>query len=284
MDKIILAFEFSERSNSSLEFALNIAEKTNSVLEIVWVDNTLDDLVEIEKETIHQHFEEILRNIVSQNSDRMPQGCLTYSIINGNVGEALSEKASFEEAALIVVGSHNKGKVFETRWTHTTASHLAHISKTPILSVPIDCEYNDMKTIIFPVDFNFSTRQKAPMVVWLAKMFKSFVYILGLKTATERSHIEKIKEYTYQVRSFLINNQISCEVVFRHADSLSKEILSFSAEKNADLIAVMTTQETAISNLLLGTYTHQLILQSAIPLLIVQPLNINTFGKENLGG
>ena len=72
------------------------------------------------------------------------------------------------------------------------------------------------------------------MVVWLAKMFKSFVYIFGLKTATERSHIEKIKEYTYQVRSFLINNQISCEVVFRHADSLSKEILLFSAEKNAD--------------------------------------------------
>ena len=52
MDKIILGYDFTENSESALNMALILAEKGNCALEIVWVDDTLDDTVQIAKETI----------------------------------------------------------------------------------------------------------------------------------------------------------------------------------------------------------------------------------------
>ena len=67
MDKIILGYDFTENTDCALNVAFSLAEKANCVLELVWVDNSLDDLVQIVKETIRQRIEEILRTIVSQN-------------------------------------------------------------------------------------------------------------------------------------------------------------------------------------------------------------------------
>jgi hypothetical protein len=69
----------------------------------------------------------------------------------------------------------------------------------------------------------------------------------------------------------------------RKAKNLAKEILSFAEEKNADMIAVMTKQETAVANILLGSYTHQIIMNSKIPVLTMKPLEINTLDQEYSG-
>lgn len=283
MDKIILAFEFSENSNSALNMSLTIAERTNSVLEIVWVDNTLDDLVEIEKNTIHEHFDEILRSIVIQNKDKLPPNYLTYSIITGNVCDAIANKAAFEDVALIVVGTHEKKQNIETRWTNSTASKLVEKTNCPVLSVPSNYNFIDIKKIVVPIDFDFSTRQKAPMVTWIAKAFNAYIHIVGLLTSGDEEHIEKIKEYSQQVGRFFMNNQIEYEITYKAANNIAKEILAFAETKNANLISIMTRQEISISNILYGSYAHQIILRSRIPILTIRPLNINSLDQENLG-
>ena len=97
MDKIILGYDFTENSESALNMALILAEKGNCALEIVWVDDTLDDTVQIAKETIRQRMDEMLRNIVSQNNQLLPNGRLVYSIAFGRVHDALIKKANFDE-------------------------------------------------------------------------------------------------------------------------------------------------------------------------------------------
>lgn len=283
MDKIILGYDFTENTDCALNVAFSLAEKANCVLELVWVDNSLDDLVQIVKETIRQRIEEILRTIVSQNHNRLPAERLTYSIIDGTVYEALAEKANFEDAALIIIGTHTVGGL-ETRWTQNNASKLVEMAKCPVLTVPLDSDdVIGFKHIIFPVDFTFSTREKAPIIAWLAQGFGSYIYILGLLTSGEELHVEKVEEYVHQVARFFVNNQVEYEIEYRKTKNLAKEILSFADEKHADMIAVMTKQETAMKNILLGSYTHQIILNSKVPVLTMKPLDINTLDQENLG-
>jgi len=43
--------------------------------------------------------------------------------------------------------------------------------------------------------------------------------------------------------------------------------LDYAASVNADLISIMTEQEMSVSNLLLGTYAHQMINKACIPVL-----------------
>lgn len=283
MDKIILGYDFTENTDCALNVAFTLAEKSDCVLELVWVDNSLDDLIQIAKETIRQRIEEILRTIVSKNSNRLSPERLIYSIVEGKVYEALAEKANFEEAALLIIGTHNVGG-FETRWTKNNASRLVEMAKCPVLTVPLDSDdVIGFKHIVFPVDFTFSTREKAPIIAWLAQGFGSYIYILGLLTSTEDSHVEKVEEYVWQVSRFFVNNQVEYETEYRKTKNLAKEILSFAEEKNADMIAVMTKQEKAVANILFGTYTHQIVMNSKIPVLTMKPLEINTLDQEYSG-
>ena len=283
MDKIILGYDFTENTDCALNVAFSLAEKADCVLELVWVDNSLDDLIQVVKETIRQRIEEILRTIVSQNHSRLPDGRLTYSIVEGKVYEALAEKANFEDAALLIIGTHAIGG-FETRWTKNNASKLTEMAKCPVLTVPLDSDdVIGFKYIVFPIDFTFSTREKAPIIAWLAQCFDSYIYILGLLTSSEDLHVEKVKEYVKQVSRFFVNNQVEYEIEYRTTKNLAKEILSFATEKHADMIAVMTKQETTVRNIFIGSYTHPIIVNSKIPVLTMKPLEINTLDQENLG-
>ena len=283
MDKIILGYDFTENSDCALNVAFSLAEKSDCVLELVWVDNSLDDLIQIAKQTIRQRIEEILRTIVSQNRNRLSAERLTYSIVEGKVYEALAEKANFEEAVLVIIGTHNVGG-FETRWSMNNASKLVEKAKCPVLTVPLDSDdVIGFKHIVFPIDFTFSTREKAPIIAWLAQGFGSYIYVLGLLTSTEDLHVQKVEEYVRQVSRFFVNNQVEYETEYRKTKNLAKEILAFAEEKNADMIAVMTKQETAVANILLGSYTHQIIMNSKIPVLTMKPLEINTLDQEYSG-
>ncbi len=283
MDKIILGYDFTENSESALNMALILAEKGNCALEIVWVDDTLDDTVQIAKETIRQRMDEMLRNIVSQNNQLLPNGRLVYSIAFGRVHDALIKKANFEDAALIVIGSRAHNGV-ETRFLSSTVFKITEKSDCPVLTIPQGYEPStDFKHLIFPVDFVFSTRQKASMAAWFGEKFNSFVYILGLLTSSEEYHVEKVKEYACQVGRFLVTNQIEHEIIYRNTNNLAKTILSFAYESKSDMILIMTEQEKSLSNILKGSYTHQILATSTIPVLTLKPLNINTLDKENLG-
>ena len=92
-----------------------------------------------------------------------------------------------------------------------------------------------------------------------------------------------MEEYVGQVARFFVNNQVEYEKEYRKTKNLAKEILSFAEEKNADMIAVMTKQETAVANILLGSYTHQILMNSKIPVLTMKPLEINTLDQEYSG-
>ena len=86
---------------------------------------------------------------------------------------------------------------------------MTEMAKCPVLTVPLDSDdVIGFKYIVFPIDFTFSTREKAPIIAWLAQGFDSYIYILGLLTSSEYSHVEKVEEYVKQVSRFFVNNQV----------------------------------------------------------------------------
>ncbi len=283
MDKILMGYDFSDNSDCALKMAITIAKESGCGLELVWVDNSLDDLVQIMKESVRKAVEKKLQDVVADNIEKLPGGRFTYNIGNGKVYEYLSARAQAEDAVLIIIGTHGKSGI-ETRWTGSNAARLVHIAQCPILSIPMGGEcHSTLKRIIFPVDFVFSTRQKAPIVAWIAQQFGSYVYILGILTSTIPSHIEKVEEYVREVGTFFVNNHVPYELVYRNVKNIAKEVLAYAKEKDADLIAIMTEQETAFQNIFIGTYAQQIVSMSKIPVLTKQPENINTLDQENLG-
>ena len=50
--------------------------------------------------------------------------------------------------------------------------------------------------------------------------------------------------------------------------------LDYAKEVNADMITIMTEQESRLTSLLMGTYAQQMINESTIPVLTVRPTNV----------
>ncbi len=65
-------------------------------------------------------------------------------------------------------------------------------------------------------------------------------------------------------------NEISCVRDSIVSNDVTKALLQYSVNVNADLIAIMTEQETPV-NILLGAQAQQMINQSSIPILSIHP-------------
>jgi nucleotide-binding universal stress UspA family protein len=109
-------------------------------------------------------------------------------------------------------------------------------------------------------------------VTRFAQFFKSEVHVV----ATHSSHLKSIQriseKYARQAIQHLENNQVSFVQDSIVSNDITKAVISYANQIDADLISVMTEQETPM-NILMGPHTQQLINQSPIPVLSVHSHN-----------
>ena len=55
------------------------------------------------------------------------------------------------------------------------------------------------------------------------------------------------------------------------AENLTDATIDYALKHDANLISIMTEQETSARNLLLGTYAQQMVNHSPIPVLCIHP-------------
>ena len=67
---------------------------------------------------------------------------------------------------------------------------------------------------------------------------------------------------------YLGHQNIPFTINHLQGDNLTDITLDYARSINADLISIMTEQEKSISNLLLGSYAHQMINKALIPILL----------------
>ena len=80
--------------------------------------------------------------------------------------------------------------------------------------------------------------------------------------------------------TYLNTHNIPYTVEHIQGDNLTDMTLDYSRIIDADLISIMTEQEKSLSNLLLGSYAHQMINQAYIPVLSF-PIYQLTHVEEN---
>jgi nucleotide-binding universal stress UspA family protein len=106
-----------------------------------------------------------------------------------------------------------------------------------------------------------------PYTVELAKLFHSEIHLLSVRLTNIKSIEEKLQQYIGQVASYLEAHSIHYKIEHLQGDNLTDITLDYARKINADLISIMTEQEKSASNLLLGSYAHQMINKAYIPVL-----------------
>jgi nucleotide-binding universal stress UspA family protein len=274
MKKIIVPIDFSGDSLNALEHAMVIANKFKADVSMIHVkgkrsnyDDAFDfqDFNTVLSTSIKDYFE--LK--VKKYKDAL-YGKLDYKIREGKIYIEIVNQAKYDDANLIVMGTHGVSG-FEELWMGSNAYRVVSHSPCPVLTLRNDFNKKEFSKIVLPIDITKETRQKVPFVTELARAFNAEIYVVSISDTDKQSILRELEQYNQQVYEYITNKKVKCHTDNLLGANLTDITIDFAAKVDADLIAVMTEQTESAKNIFLGTYAQQMVNHSPFPVLSFRP-------------
>ena len=266
MNRVVVGFDFSSGSAYAVDLAIDIANRWQSDIRLVYVKEKNEDEAPIRAEIERRNagVAHLLKGIK-----------LEYILRQGQPAEQLAKQAEEDNAALLIVGTHGMSGL-KTNMLGRNSYRTIELSPVPVLIVREDFNFNkDLETIVVPIDNSDDTRQKASKAALFARTFGSTIHLLGLYTSTTPDIRRIVNNYVGMVQRIFDKDKIKYITKFVDVEkNVTSTTLDYATAVQADMIAIMTEQEKNLSSLLLGNYAQQMINQSTIPVLTVRPTRV----------
>jgi nucleotide-binding universal stress UspA family protein len=200
-------------------------------------------------------------------------------IEKGSIYEDIGRVAKETEAKLIIMGTHgDKGlqKVFGSK-----ALKVITNSDVPFLIVqrkPMNPQ--GFKNIIVPLSLEQEVKQTLYYTADLAKVYGSKIHILYVNEKDEFFRA-KIERNIPAAKDILDEKGFDYEFVGIEKKNMSKELLQYAQNVNADLIAFINNHEN-FATYLGGSFEQSLIANDAeIPVLVINSIMLKTDSMMN---
>ena len=187
---------------------------------------------------------------------------------SGKIYKKIVAVAEEVEADIIVMGTHGISG-FQDFLVGSNTYRVVMSSPCPVISVQAHSKKIGFKDIVLPIDNSHSSRQKVKHAVEIARHYNSVVHIAGLMTMTDVDMQRRFEVKIHQVQNYLEEHEVAHSVKIFKTDNSPSVTLEYSNQINADLMIIMTDQES--SGFFMGNYAQQLINQSKIPVMSIRP-------------
>lgn len=267
MKTIIVPLDFSTESLSGLNLAIMLAKKSGAGIQMAHVilknENNSDEQIKEQLQKAEIKFEDLLKKY----KDKISSDFTLSSIVKeGKIFEEITKLAEQNEDALIVLSTHGESG-FEELFIGGNAYKITSNSKNPVISVRRSKISSGINRIVLPLDITFETREKVPYTLEIAKLFNAEIHLLSVRQTNNKSIQKKLHQYVEQVASYIGKQNVTFKIEHLMGKNITDITLEYSRSVDADLISIMTEQEKSVSNVLLGSYAHQMINKAFIPVL-----------------
>jgi len=272
MKSIIVGIDFQNQSYSAMKFAVNMALRIETKLVLVFVNkrDKSKDIFQRPKEKVVDEAKQRFENLISKYKDQLSSEFFEYRIVEGDeIFEELDTVASKNRAEIIVIGTH--GKTNSRLFNSSGAFRIVEKCTIPVVTIKDGAKIStDINTILVPIDSSVESRQKVPFSVKMAHLFGAKIHMLAMYHTRTESIKENILSYTKQAAVYMEKHSVNFVVKSIETDDVVRTTINYSEEIGADLIASMSTQLSATSNLWKGTFAEQIICKSHVPVLNIQ--------------
>jgi len=272
MNNIVVAIDFSESSINAFLHALSIAQKCNTNLDLVWVRKSAEEKDKFDtggdpsKEVKNQFIE-----LIAKYQPELPGSKISYKIRTGKVYKEITDEARESKAMLVVTGTHG-ASVFVEFWIGSNANRIVSLSPCPVITIRSGIDiHRPLTRIVLPIDSTTETRQKATFTGYLAKKHDAQIHILSLYSAKSKAIRRNVDSYSEQVGKYFKEEGIKYLITSMEADNIADSMINYGNSVDANLISIMTQQESSASNLWMGPYAQQTVNRSPLPVLCIKP-------------
>ena len=272
MNNIVVAIDFSESSVNAFLHALSIAQKCQSDLDLVWVRKSAEEKDKFDtggdptKEVKVQ-----FTDMIAKYQPELQGNMIRYKIRTGKVYKEISDEARDSKAMLVVTGTHG-ASVFVEFWIGSNANRIVSLSPCPVITIRSGIDiHQPLSRIVLPIDSSTETRQKATFTGYLAKKHDAQIHILSLYSTKSKVIRRNVDAYTEQVAKYFDEEGVKYLIVKKEADNIADSMIEYGKSVDANLISIMTQQESTTANLWMGPYAQQTVNRSPIPVLCIRP-------------
>jgi nucleotide-binding universal stress UspA family protein len=287
--KILVPVDFSETGMLALEHAAFLARLVKAEITLLHVMPLTQYYFEIPEPVMQlEHREEMQQMIEEKLTETAKNIRAEYGIMprtlssRGRVAAEIVEFAREEQSDLIIMGTHG-AKGFEEFFIGSNAERVVSIAPCPVITVQTHAKSIGFTNIVLPIDRHAHSREKVEPAIQLAKIYDARLHIVGLLENEEDHEYDKLQIVLDQVQHAVEHAHLRFSRHTLKGDNLAAEALKFGASVDADLIIIMTEQESKLTGIFLGAVARQIVNHSRIPVLSIKP-HYNEFASIDLTG
>lgn len=288
---IFLATDYSKTVMNAERYAFEFAKNTNSTLIIVHVYEIpfsfpvessgyireSDRLRKFELQKLKLHCETLAHSLKIKQSE-LSWECL---VLEGPVEKEIRNEANRTHPDLIITGTHHSSsflKIFEGNH----AWELIKKTSIPILSIPEDVLYTDIKKIVFATEYRKGEITGLKFLIKLAAKFDAELSILHITDDTISKEFENdlFHQFKTEVQNNVLNYKLNLKLV--SATDITEGINKYCISNNTDWLVMSHSKKFIFEKLFMPTksITKEMTLNSNVPLLAVPDFYVSKYKEE----
>ena len=260
--KVLVPHDYSSVADCALSHAAKIAKSYDGEVYILHV-------VGKEKE-VDANRAKLTK--IAQDAENTYGVNMHYIVRIGNIFDDIGDVASEIDAGYIVMGTHGARGMQKIMGSH--AIKVISNSKVPFVIVqekgPSDTDaYDD---VVVPIDYSDVTKQKLKIAASIATHFNSKVHIFAAKESDQFLQTKLNRELTF-AKNYFAEKSISYTIESaEESGGFKKQLVRYAARIDADMSAIVNTQEGALLPDFFGSEEQEVIANDAeIPVIITNP-------------
>jgi nucleotide-binding universal stress UspA family protein len=267
MKNIIVPVDFSRISLNGMDLALLLSKYLEARIQMVHIIKKEENIYHSEEKIHNSRIRESFEAITEKYKKSNPGIKLDYIIKEGKVYEEVVNQANAFKDSLIVTSTHGASG-WEELFIGSNAYKIVASSSRPVFTIRGNKVPGQIKKILLPLDITAETREKVPFTAKLAAALEAEVFVVTVNMSNITDIQDKLNDYSLQVSGYLEKHKIKNSVSHVHGTNITDMTIDYALKEKADLISIMTEQEKSISNILLGSYAHQMINKSPVPVVL----------------
>jgi len=262
---ILCPIDFSEHSLYALQYAVDLANKTNSKLHVFTaysVPRSTGRLRSLDND-IRAAVSEDLAEVVKQITPRITSGQETsYHVMEGNSGRAINEFAKAHNMDLIIMGTQGKGSI-SNMFLGSVAKKVVDNSAIPVIAVPQNVKVDaDQGLAILNLDEKEIANES------VVEFIRNFTQKLSLQL--EVYHLVTPGTITDMYRDSVKKlGDVVKSVITENSDNITQSIKNHAETTNSSLIIMIRRPHSFWSRLFLDSKTTTELAMTNVPIMIL---------------
>jgi nucleotide-binding universal stress UspA family protein len=275
--KILVPVDFSEISLSALDYAGGIAKITGAQIILLHVmeryesnegaGNTFDyrEIIEL---GIGEKIEEVQQSNVNLKGVKV-----VTKVTTGKIHTSINEVALKEKADLIVMGTSGSTSITQVsrRFLGSNAYRALEDAPCPILTISKSKRNIHFKDIVLPIDSSKETVEKVDLAIEWARIFESRIHIVAVMAFMDELSVD-VKNMIHKVEDVSRRVQdagVPFEAKLIRQQSIASAILEYADHHNADMIMIVSSHSSVLSDIVFRNDARIIVMDSPIPVLSI---------------